>query len=324
MKHLMRALLGILISLQLLAQNPYGIVIHGGAGTINKENTTPELATELETKLKEALDCGYSILNQGGTSLDAVEAAIRILEDSPLFNAGKGAVYTYSETHELDASIMDGNSLQAGAVSGVSQIKNPISLARKVMENSPHVMLSGAGALEFGKSQHLEIVPSEYFSTDRRLKALREMKSQQVPENKHGTVGAVALDQSGNLAAGTSTGGMTGKRYGRIGDSPIIGAGTYAKNSTCAVSCTGHGEFFIRSVVAYDMSALMEYQKLTAQQAADLIIHKKLFELGGSGGIIAIDQNANPVMEFNTPGMYRACKTSKGVETILFFSKDLL
>jgi len=302
--------------------NPFGLVIHGGAGKITKEKMTPEKEKAYTKKLQEALDAGYAILESGGTSLDTVEMVIRILENSPLFNAGKGAVFTYDEKNELDASIMDGETLNAGAVSGISGIKNPITLARAIMEQSPHVMLSGEGALEFARTKGLEIVPLEYFKTEKRLNALRKMKSadqEKDPDKKHGTVGAVALDKHGNLAGGTSTGGMTGKRYGRIGDSPVIGAGTYANNKTCAVSATGHGEYFIRSVVAYDISALMEYKGLSLVEAADEVIQKKLVKLGGTGGIIAIDALGNTTMSFNTPGMYRGCRMSTGLCQVLFY-----
>ncbi|HEX8651828.1 MAG TPA: isoaspartyl peptidase/L-asparaginase [Pyrinomonadaceae bacterium] len=301
----------------------FGFVMHGGAGTILKSNMTPELEAAYREKLKEALMTGYNILKNDGSSLDAVEAAIRILEDSPLFNAGKGVVLTSEGTAEMDASIMDGKTLNAGAVAAIKHIKNPISLARMVMEQSPHVMMVGDGAEAFAKQRGVELVPQEYFITEKRLKDLQKAKEEekkqsspskettpqkpaQAPaDKKHGTVGAVALDKFGNLAAGTSTGGMTNKKFGRIGDSPIIGAGTYANNRTCAVSATGHGEFFIRSVVAYDIAALMEYKGMPLKEAANLVIMDKLGKLGGTGGVIAIDKDGHIAMPFNTAGMYR-------------------
>lgn len=311
------------------------IVIHGGAGTIKKENLSPELQKEYENKLKEALEAGYKILKNGGTSLDAVEATIKILEDSPLFNAGKGAVFTNKEKNELDASIMDGKTNQAGAVAGVTNVKNPISAARKVMENSKHVMMARDGAEEFAKAQGLEIVDSKYFYTERRyqsiLKAKKKEKNKQKDQGnvsdeqgdyKFGTVGCVALDKNGNLAAGTSTGGMTNKKYGRVGDSPIIGAGTYANNKTCAVSATGHGEYFIRNVVAYDISALMEYKNLSVQEAANEVINNKLMSIGGSGGVIALDSEGNIAMPFNTAGMYRGYIDKEGNLVVKIFSNE--
>ena len=309
--------------------NEFAIVIHGGAGTILKENMSPEDEVAYKAKLEEAIKVGYEILKNGGTSLDAVEKTVNVMENSPLFNAGKGAVFTNAGTNELDASIMDGKNLNAGASSGTKTVKNPINLARAVMENSPHVMLSGEGAEQFAKEQGLEIVDPSYFYTESRFKALERVKASEEKENKitrdksaffdstikdskFGTVGCVALDKQGNLAAGTSTGGMTNKRWGRIGDAPIIGAGTYANNSTCAVSSTGWGEYFIRAMVAYDISALMDYKGLTLQEAAKEVIQKKVPDLGGDGGIIAIDKNGNMVMEFNTAGMYRASMDASG------------
>jgi beta-aspartyl-peptidase (threonine type) len=301
----------------------FGFVIHGGAGTILKSNMTAETEAAYREKLREALLAGYNILKNDGSGLDAVEAAIRILEDSPLFNAGKGAVLTNEGTAELDASIMDGKTLKAGAVAAVKHVKNPISLARLVMEQSPHVMMVGEGAETFARKQGVELVPQDYFITERRQKDLQKAKEQEKEQGtpsketkpgkeqpapadkKHGTVGAVALDKSGNLAAGTSTGGKTNKRFGRVGDSPIIGAGTYANNLTCAVSGTGDGEYFIRGVVGYDISALMEYRGMSLKDAANLVIMNKLGKLGGTGGVIAIDKDGQIAMPFNTPGMYR-------------------
>ena len=280
-------------------QSNFAIAIHGGAGTITRENMTAEKELAYRFKLAEALDTGYTILKNGGTSLDAVEVTIRVMEDSELFNAGKGAVFTNAGTNELDASIMDGSNLMAGAVAGVKTVKNPISAARKVMEETWHVMLSGDGADKFAQEQNLEVVDPIYFYTQRRWDSLKKTQAK-----KHGTVGCVALDKHGNLAAGTSTGGLTNKQWGRIGDSPIIGAGTYANNQTCAVSGTGQGEYFIRGNVAYDISAMMEYENTTVGEAARKVIGK-LFERGGEGGIIAMDSNGNISMPFNTAGMYR-------------------
>lgn len=301
------------------SEAPFGMVIHGGAGTILKKNMTREKEKDYHQKLKEALQTGYNVLKAGGSSLDAVEAAIKVMEDSPLFNAGKGAVFTAQGKNELDASIMEGRTLNAGAVAGVKHIKNPISLARKVMEVSPHVMLTGQGAERFALKQKFQLVDQHYFYTQRRWQSLQRIKKRQREKNSPsplarnsisirsywGTVGAAALDKMGNLAAGTSTGGMTNKRYGRVGDSPIIGAGTYANNKTCAVSATGHGEFFIRRVVCYDISALMEYKGLSLKEAAELVVMEKLVKMKGTGGVIAIDHKGNVAMPFNTAGMYR-------------------
>lgn len=319
-------------ALETPSQPIYGFAIHGGAGTILKSNLTPELEAAYKARLTEALVAGQTILKNNGSSLDAVEAAIKILEDSPLFNAGKGAVFTNSGKNELDAAIMDGKTLKAGAVAGVRHIKNPINLARLVMEKSPHVLLTGSGAELFAQQQGIKLVSESYFFTEKRWQDLlrtKESEKHKTPvsenfysvgdEKKYGTVGAVALDQAGNLAAGTSTGGMTNKKFGRIGDSPIIGAGTYANNHTCAVSATGHGEYFIRSVVAHDISALMEYKGLSVKEAADLVILKKLTELGGTGGVIAIDKNGTIAMPFNTEGMYRGYITSDGKVVVEIF-----
>jgi len=301
---------------------PFGIVLHGGAGLLSKKIMPEEKEKAYREKLKEALAAGYRILKKGGKSLDAVEAAIRILEDSPLFNAGKGAVFTGEGTNELDASIMDGKTLNAGAVAGVQHIKNPISLARMVMERSPHVLLSREGAEAFAKKMGLGLVPKEYFFTKRRWESLQKIKEKEKKSQKNkkfGTVGAAALDKAGNLAAGTSTGGMTNKKFGRVGDSPLIGAGTYANNRTCAISATGHGEYFIRSVAAYDISALMEYGGLSLNEAAQLVVMKKLKEMGGYGGIIAIDYKGNISMPFNTSGMFRGYVGQDGKVYIKIF-----
>lgn len=310
----------------------FAIIIHGGAGTILKKNMTPEREAAYKAKLEEAIRVGYEILKDGGSSLDAVEKTINIMEDSPLFNAGKGAVYTNAETNELDASIMDGKSLNAGASAGTTNVRNPINLARAIMENSPHVMMAGEGAETFAQEQGLVLVEPSYFQTDRRLESLKRVKEREAEKQKNidtesaylnfydadiknakfGTVGCAALDKNGNLAAGTSTGGMTNKRYGRVGDAPIIGAGTYANNNSCAVSSTGWGEYFIRAMVAHDISALMQYKGLSLKEAAQEVIQNKVPELGGDGGIIAVDKNGQMVAEFNTAGMYRATMNDKG------------
>lgn len=289
----------------------YVLVIHGGAGTILKKNMTDAQEAAYRAKLEEALLTGRAILDRGGSAVDAVVATIKIMENSPLFNAGKGAVFNHEGYNEMDASIMDGRDLNAGAVSGVSQVKNPIELARQVMINSKHVMLSGKGAEEFAKTRNIKMVDPAYFRTEKRWQQLQKARQRDTvqldhdPDQKFGTVGAAALDMQGNLAAGTSTGGMTNKRWNRIGDSPVIGAGTYADNNSCALSATGHGEYFIRAVVAHSVCALMEYKGLTLQQAADEIIMNKLVKMGGEGGIIAVDGKGNVTMTFNTQGMYR-------------------
>jgi len=313
----------------------FGMVIHGGAGTILKKNISPELEHAYQSKLEEALQTGYDILKNNGSSMDAVEATIKILENSPLFNAGKGAVFTGDGTHELDASIMDGRTLQAGAVASVKHVKNPITLARLVLEKSPHVMMVGDGAEEFAVQHNLDRVSQYYFYTEKRWNSLQKRKEAAkekttvVPKNENikladkekGTVGAAALDKAGNLAAGTSTGGMTNKMFGRVGDSPIIGAGTYANNQTCAVSGTGHGEYFMRLLVSYDIHALMAYKGKSLKEAANTVIMKKLEELGGTGGIIAIDKDGNIAMPFNTAGMYRGYIRENG-ETVVKIYKD--
>jgi L-asparaginase / beta-aspartyl-peptidase len=291
------------------------LVIHGGAG--GRSPMTEEQWKKYEAKLREALKTGSKILENHGSAMDAVEAAIRTLEDSPLFNAGKGAVFTAEGKNEMDASIMDGKTLKAGAVASVTTIRNPISAARAVMEKSPHVLLIGKGAEIFAQNQGLQIVDPSYFYTKERwddLQKAREMQKSHTVDTagKHGTVGAVALDESGNLAAGTSTGGMTNKMKGRVGDSPIIGAGTYANNATCAISCTGHGEYFIRNVVAYDISALMAYKGLSLEEATNYEVMEKLKVAGGDGGLIAVDKNGNIAMPFNTQMMFRGFISSEG------------
>jgi beta-aspartyl-peptidase (threonine type) len=293
----------------------YAIVIHGGAGTIRRENLSAEREQEILAALNAALDIGEGILKAGGSSTDAVEQTIMYLEDSPLFNAGKGAVFTADGRNELDASFMDGATLDAGAVGGLTIIKNPIRAARAVMEKSEHVMMVGPGAEQFAILQGLDTVPPAYFFTQNRWDGLERARQGEnrmegsvlldEGDRKFGTVGCVALDKAGKIVAGTSTGGMTNKRYGRIGDAPIIGAGTYANNATAGVSCTGHGEYFIRYAVAYDLHALMAYKGWRLDEAADHIVHEKLKAAGGAGGLIALDQYGNVAMPFNTPGMYR-------------------
>lgn len=307
------------------------IVIHGGAGTITRSSLTPELEAEYRAALEEALSAGHLVLRNGGSSLDAVVAAVTVMEDSPLFNAGKGAVFTHEGTNELDASIMNGATLEAGAVAGVKRVKNPITLARAVMEKSPHVMMTGDGAETFAKEHEIELVDPSYFFTQRRWDALQRVKEREAgveltaqadsdyEDRKFGTVGAVALDIHGNLAAATSTGGMTNKRFGRVGDSPIIGAGTYADNRSCAVSATGHGEYFIRAAVAHDICARMRYAGLSLEEAANQVVMEDLVELGGDGGVIALDRQGNIAMPFNTEGMYRGSIDKNGTMVIKIY-----
>lgn len=312
-----------------LPKNQFGIVIHGGAGSMTRKNYTAEQILAYKEKLSEALNKGFSILENGGTALDAVEQTIIILENSPLFNAGKGAVFTNNGLNELDASIMDGSNIEAGAVAGITKIKNPIKLARAVMEKSKHVMMIGKGAEIFAVQQNIETVDPSYFRTEERWKSLQRVKQKEQDreqsyfnknnEYKFGTVGCVVLDKSGNLAAGTSSGGMTNKKYGRVGDVPIIGAGTYANNNTCAISATGHGEFFIRNVVAHDISALMEYKNLSLKEAANEVVMIKLVEQQGSGGVIGIDKFGNITMKFNTEGMFRGFKLRGGKGVVKIF-----
>ncbi|MBH0073387.1 isoaspartyl peptidase/L-asparaginase [Pseudoalteromonas sp. NZS127] len=306
---------------------PFAIAIHGGAGTIEKSKFTPKEEQAYRAKLTQAVEAGYKVLEQGGESLDAITAAIQVMEQSTYFNAGRGAVYTYDGSHELDASIMDGRNRQAGAVAGVKHVESPINLARLVMDNSVHVMLSGQGAEEFAKEQGIPLIENNLFDTEHRYKALLKAKQKldkakatskdyqaahkALPNNyKMGTVGAVALDKNGNLAAGTSTGGMTAKRYGRIGDAPVIGAGTFAENESCAVSATGHGEYFIRYNVASDICARVKYQGKTITQAGDEVINGVLAPIGGTGGVIIVDTKGNISLPFNTSGMYRASKSN--------------
>lgn len=300
------------------------IAIHGGAGTILRSSMTPALQLQYETGLQQALDAGYKVLADGGSSLDAVAAAVVSLEDFPLFNAGKGSVFNNIGGHEMDAAIMYGKDLSAGAVCGVSHIKNPVRLALAVMQHSEHVLLSGEGAEQFARSQNIAFEDDAYFYNQQRYEqwqqALAEDRVQlDHSDKKFGTVGAVALDKDGNLAAATSTGGMTNKKFGRIGDSPIPGAGTYANNDTCAVSCTGHGELFLRRVVGYDISCLMEYKGLSLKEACDIVVYDKLVKINGEGGLIAIDKQGNIEMPFNSEGMYRACKSNKGLNEVRIY-----
>lgn len=298
----------------------YAIAIHGGAGTILRSTMTPEKEAEYKQALADAINAGEAVLKANGSALDAVEAAIVSLENNPLFNAGKGAVFTNMGKNEMDASLMDGKDLRAGAVAGVQNIKNPIKLSRAVMDQSEHVMLAGLGAMEFAEKVGVEFADDDYFFVPMRFEQLQKAKESDTMildhteddfengEKKFGTVGCVALDVNGNIAAGTSTGGMTNKKYGRVGDSPVIGSGTYANNKTCAISCTGHGEFFIRAVVAYDVSCLMEYKGLSLKEACDIVVKDKLVKLGGEGGLIALDAQGNIELPFNSEGMYRASK----------------
>ena len=291
------------------------IAIHGGAGTILSSSMTEEKEKAYTSTLQKALNEGYALLEKGSSSIDAVQEAVMILEDSPLFNAGKGSVFTHDGAHEMDASIMEGKSLKAGAVAGVHNTRNPVLLARAIMDHSEYVFLSGKGAEEFAAKFKIPVADAQYFFDQYRYNQLMEIRSMDSvqldhKDKKFGTVGAVALDISGNLAAATSTGGMTNKRYNRIGDSPVIGSGIYANNKTCAVSCTGHGEYFLRAVVAYDVSCLMEYKGLSLGDACDLVVYKKLVELGGEGGLVAIDINGNVSMPFNCEGMYRGFKSA--------------
>ena len=311
----------------------FSIAIHGGAGTIIKEHLTPELEAEYRKALKESMDAGYLVLSTGGSAVNAVKAAVVMLEDNVLFNAGRGSVFTHKGSHEMDAAIMDGNTLAAGAVAGVTNIRNPVELAEKVMLHSGHVFLGGQGANEFAVMQGIKFEPDEYFYSDFRYnqwQEIRESDSYQLDhssaktesalkDKKFGTVGAVACDSHGNVAAATSTGGMTNKQYGRIGDSPMIGAGTYANNNTCAISCTGHGEIFIKAVAAYDVSCLMEYKKMNLREACEEVVMKKLVALHGEGGLIGADAKGNVALVFNSPGMYRGFRNSNGENLIAVY-----
>jgi beta-aspartyl-peptidase (threonine type) len=314
------------------------MAIHGGAGVIDRARMTAEREADYRTSLGSALDAGYEVLERGGSSLEAVTESVRMLEDDPHFNAGRGAVLTHDGTVELDASIMDGNGLRAGSVAGVRHVMNPIELARLVMDRSAHVMLIGAGAEEFALEQGMVLVPNSYFITQHREQELKRAQQRErddantVPVNSlhdtngatgtTGTVGAVALDREGNLAAATSTGGMTNKRYGRVGDSPIIGAGTYANNESCAVSATGYGEYFIRLAVSYDIHALVHYKNLPIQAAAHAVIHEKLHRLGADGGVIAVDRDGHIAMEFNSDGMFRGARDSRGRRVVAIYDDN--
>jgi beta-aspartyl-peptidase (threonine type) len=318
----------------LQSEIPFALVIHGGAGTIKKEFMTPEMETAYITKLQEALDVGYGILENGGTAIEAVKRTINIMEDSPLFNAGKGAVFNSLGKQEMDASIMDGKTLNAGAVAGVSLIKNPINAAILVKDSTRHVILSGNGAEEFAKQHHLQFEDESYFFTEKRYKQLQKVQGKKkvtldhsslyntdlIDDHKYGTVGCVALDKNHNIAAGTSTGGMTNKKFGRIGDSPIIGAGTYANDLTCGVSCTGTGEYFIRTLAAHEASNLMQYKDLSVQEALNNVIDQ-IDKLGGDGGMVALDKNGNIAWDFNTAGMYRGFKKSTGENEIKIYKE---
>ncbi|WP_055446935.1 isoaspartyl peptidase/L-asparaginase family protein [Lacinutrix mariniflava] len=307
--------------------NTFSIAIHGGAGTLVKGMMTPELEAKYKAALQLALNEGYKVLENNGTSTEAVEKAVIILEDSPLFNAGKGSVFTATESHEMDASIMDGKTLNAGAVSLITGIKNPVSLARDVMEKSEHVFLAGEGAMQFAKQLDYKLENESYFYDELRHNQWLEIKDTDSfqldhatkKDSKFGTVGAVACDKDGNIAAATSTGGMTNKKWGRVGDSPMIGAGNYANNKTCAISCTGSGEFFIRGVVAYDVACLIEHKEMSLEDAANEVINKRILEIKGDGGLIAVDTKGNIAMPFNTEGMYRASKSSTGVEEVSIY-----
>ena len=300
----------------------WAIAIHGGAGTILKSQMSDEQDKAYREALLAALKAGQEVLARGGSSLDAVTAAIVPMENSPLFNAGKGAVFTHEGHNELDASIMEGKTLQAGAVAGVRTIRNPILLAKAVMEQSPHVLLTGEGAEAFAKTQHIATADPKYFFTQRRWDALEKAKAKMHKDKKHGTVGVVALDKNGNLAAGTSTGGLTNKRYGRVGDSPIIGAGTYADNQSVAVSATGQGEYFIRAAVAHDIAARVAYTGAAIQKAADDVIQVKLTKMGGTGGVIVLNTAGEVAMSFNTEGMYRAAWVAGGDPQIAIYKDD--
>lgn len=308
------------------------LAIHGGAGTILQSMMTPELEAQYTIGLQQALDRGYLLLEKGESALEAVEAAVIELEDNILFNAGRGAVFTNQGLHEMDASIMDGMTLEAGAVAGVKNIKNPIQLCREIMLHSGHVYLSGEGANEFARTRGFELLPDDYFYSDYRYNQWTEIRDSDtyqldhkkennptILDKKFGTVGAVACDSRGNIAAATSTGGMTNKRFGRVGDSPLIGAGTYANNATCAVSCTGHGEYFIRAVVAYDISCLIEYRGYTLEQACAEVVKNKLVKMGGEGGIIAVDTLGNYELCFNSEGMYRGVKNNSGLNSVAIY-----
>ena len=321
---LLTLLLAAVSPLSLAEESPmFAIAIHGGAGVISRAAMTPEAEKSYKEDLGRALDAGYAVLESGGSSMDAVVAAVKILEDSPLFNAGRGAVFSAEGANELDASLMDGQTLRAGAVAGLRHVRNPIELARLVMERSPHVFLTGKGAEDFALESGLALVPRSWFYTERRWQQLEQARRGErlsaAEIGYYGTVGAVALDAQGNLAAATSTGGVTNKKWGRVGDSPIIGAGNYADNASCAVSATGSGEFFIRGVIAHEISALMKYRGLPVDEAARTAIQGRLAALGGDGGVIVVDREGNIAMEFNTEGMFRGARSSRGKREIAIY-----
>jgi L-asparaginase / beta-aspartyl-peptidase len=316
-----------------MSNGRYTIVIHGGAGTILKGDMTPELEAAYTNALGEALAAGFAVLEEGGSSINAIKATIVMMEDNMLFNAGRGSVFTKKGVQEMDAAVMDGKSLEAGAVTGVRNVRNPIELAMEVMKNSNHVFLSGKGANDFAIKQGIKLEPDEYFFSQFRYdqwKSIRDSDNysldhthqrleELMKDKKFGTVGAVACDRNGDIAAATSTGGMTNKKYGRIGDSPIIGCGTYANNKTCGISCTGHGEMFIRTVAAYDVSCLMEYKGYSLQKAMDIVVNEKLLAIDGEGGMIGVDGQGNPATVFNSKGMYRGLKSSDGTEMVAIY-----
>jgi beta-aspartyl-peptidase (threonine type) len=306
-------------------RSPVALAVHGGAGTIDRAAMTPEREAAYKNALLLAIRRGHAVLGEGGSALDAVELAVRVLEDSPLFNAGRGSVFNADGRHEMDAAVMVGHDLRAGAVAGVENVKNPVSLARMIMEKSGHVLLSGRGAFEFAYRNKLAMEDDAYFFDQFRYDQWQEVKGtaeirldHSVGDRKFGTVGAVALDAHGNLAAATSTGGMTNKPWGRIGDSPVPGAGTYANNATCAISCTGNGEAFLRAVAAHEVHALMAYQGLSLQEAVRVVVHEKLPPLDGEGGLVAVDRQGSLVLDFNSTGMYRAWKDAKGEGAAIF------
>ena len=314
----------------------FTLVIHGGAGTIRKKHMTPDLETVYLKSLQDALDAGYIVLEQNGNAVNAVKAALVVLEDNILFNAGRGSVFTKKGLQEMDAAIMDGSTLEAGAIAGVRNVRNPIELATEVMRKSDHVFLSGKGANEFAMMLGIKLEPDEYFFSQFRYdqwKAVRDSDNYSLDHNhdrvedlmkdkEFGTVGATACDRDGNIAAATSTGGMTNKKYGRIGDSPMIGVGTYANNKTCAISCTGHGEMFIRTVAAYDVSCLMEYKGMSLKEAMNIVVNEKLVKIGGEGGMIGVDGQGNSAMLFNSAGMYRGLRDSDGVNLVAIYRQE--
>ncbi len=308
------------------------LVIHGGAGTITKDEMTPELEKAYLKALQDGLDAGYAVLEEGGSAVNAVKAASVVMEDNMLFNAGRGSVFTKKGVQEMDAAIMDGETLDAGAVAGIRNVRNPIELATEVLRNSNHVFLSGKGANDFAIKQGIKLEPDEYFFSQFRYDQWRAVRDSdnymldhthndisEIKDKKFGTIGAVACDQNGNIAAATSTGGMTNKKYGRIGDSPLIGCGTYANNNTCAISCTGHGEIFIQAVAAYDVSALMEYKNLSLKAAAEQVVLEKLVKMNGEGGLIGVDRDGNYAMVLNSAGMYRGVKSSDGTNEVAIY-----